>query len=398
MMRSSWSWPLAVVIVSSFALGSLWGWKLIRDRNEKEGRLDADSQIRVLAPTGLFGKELLAEFQRRERLMVTVATEDHPASLLRRALKSVPGQFDLVFVYHHQVSALRVERKLQNLYDDRNKFPTIIAPDFRRLPDDRNLMDTAPLLWGFIGLASKEKGKEDTEAGKATIVTWPSHLVGLESEGTSESQAGAPATFGARLLPRLQLGPMMSFRHPPVAPLIISHGQLEYEPLKAMGLHFSPIAGRYPLWILTGVAMADGNLERARRMIRYLIESENNVAFVKDTRGGASTLRESAALPETLRGTYLRTVPINSIVVENDERMRQTDDVIEQLVMGATLPSQAITDGEKVKPPPRKGKKAERKVEVPPEGADEVEPPPEAPPAAVSVPATGPSEESAHDD
>ena len=342
-MRRKLSWPFFIVIFCSFSLGAIWGWKLIRDRAAVEGRLEAEAKIRILAPPGIFTREILVEFQRREKIEVELTTEIFPASLLRRALKSTPGQYDLILVYHHQVTALRVERKLTSLYDSRVKFPTSIAPDFRKLPNDRNLMDTAPLLWGVMGRASKK----EIDAAKPKAAFWPSFLIGLEDLNVT------PAAFVAKLHTTtgglaglegtMKRGPG-GFTDAADSPLIISHGSLAFSPLKELNLQFEPLkAGDhefYPMWILTAVAMADGDLERSRKFVRFLFEPAQNVALVQSSRVGATTLREQEGLesiPANLQAAHFRTFPIDKILLERDERIRLADELLEQTLLGAAI-------------------------------------------------------------
>ncbi|MDX9732410.1 MAG: hypothetical protein RBT63_11615, partial [Bdellovibrionales bacterium] len=352
-MRRTWSWPLFAIIACSFLIGAVWGWKLIQNRAELEHRLEADSKLRVISPPGILPKALLLEFQKKERIEVENTIEAFPASLLRRTLKSAPGEYDLAIVYHHQVSALRAERKLRSLYDSRSKFPTAIAPDFRKLPDDRNLMDTAPLLWGILGLAVPS----NQTASNAALGFWPSFLIGLQPASVQ------PSAFAARL--QQQFGDMEAWEegirtgltHIPQSsqssqsgPVIVSHGSMAYPPLKDAGFTFSPLtreasddsmAGSvYPMWILTGVALAEGDLERTRKLIRFLIETKNNMQLVTASQSGASTLRDedsSPSLPSELRASHFRSFPIHQILLERDDRLQQADDFIERVAQGAKL-------------------------------------------------------------
>jgi hypothetical protein len=342
-MRSKLPWPFIIVIVCSFIFGAAWGWKLLRDRASEEGRLESEARLRVLAPPGILSHEQLVEFQRREKIEVELATEVFPGSLLRRALKSAPGQYDLVLVYHHQVSALRAERKLAALFDTRVKFPTNIAPDFRKLPNDRNLMDTAPLLWGVLGIGSSKA----LDAQKPRVAFWPSFLIGAED---ADLTANAFATKIQPMLggfdhleAQLKKGPG-GFTEAPTTPVVISHASLAFSPYKEMNLRLEPIKTRdseaYPLWILTAAAVADGDLERARKFVRFLLEPAQNLALVQTARVGATTLREQAgleSLPKNLQASYFRTFSIDKISVERDERVRNADDVLEQMAQGANL-------------------------------------------------------------
>jgi hypothetical protein len=387
-MRRKLPWPFIIVILSSFSLGAAWGWKLIRDRAAEEGRLDAEAKIRILAPPGIFTREILIAFQRRERIEVELTTETFPASLLRRALKSTPGQYDLILLYHHQVSALRVERKLMSLYDSRVKFPTSIAPDFRKLPNDRNLMDTAPLLWGVIGLASKKEiGKEsEKESAKPKAAFWPTFLIGLEDLSVtpaafvSKQHALLSEFFGLEAL--MKRGPG-GFSDPVDSPLLISHGSLAFSPLKELNLQFEPLrtatAEFYPMWILTAVAMADGDLERSRKFVRFLFEPAQNVALVQASRVGATTLREQEGLetiPAILQAAHFRTFPIDKISLERDERIRLADEVLEQTLLGAAIkvvkvPESAKAIREPVAAPARKPKPIAKPTVEPGEEASE---------------------------
>jgi hypothetical protein len=152
----------------------------------------------------------------------------------------------LAIVFHHQVPSLRAERKLISLYDGRNKFPTTIAPDFRKLTDDRNLMDTAPLLWGMLG----EVTKKGLDSSKPAFGFWPTPLIALE-EGDSQV-----AAFATKLRPRLppldaiMRDGLFSGATKLSIPAIVTHGQIEFQPLKdqlkEQGLQFQPLADRSP--------------------------------------------------------------------------------------------------------------------------------------------------------
>lgn len=348
-MRRKLPWPFIAVISCSFLIGALWGWKIIHERTSEAGRLEAESKLRILAPPGLFSQPQLLEFQRQEKIEVEVTTEAFPASLLRRALKSAPGQFDAVILFHHQVSELRAERKLAPLYDTRVKFPTTIAPDFRKLPNDRNLMDTAPILWGLIGEASKK----EFEGQKAKLGFWPSFLIGLEETSLTalsfaaklQGQLHAPASAGGAegIEAQMKKG-LGAIQTAPTSPMIVSHGSLAFSPLKELGLTFRGLKSGdgevYPLWILTVASLVDGDTERTRRFVRFLLEPLQNVAFVQGASVGATTLREHdglETLPATLQAAHFRTFPIDKIQIERDERVRGADEVLEQVILGANL-------------------------------------------------------------
>lgn len=343
-------WPFVVVVITSFLLGAAWGWKLIQDRAAASGRLVSEAKLRILSPPGLFPRELLIEFQRREKIEVEVSVEHFPASLLRRALKSAPGQYDIAITYHYQVSALRAERKLTTPYDSRIKFPIAISPDFRKLPDDRNLMDTTPLLWGLIGIATQKVTPNSKSSFQ--IATWPSLSIGAaessETPAAYASKLHSHVTLPEEFEKNLRLGPagpVAKLNADLVAvPRLISHASLEFSPLKEMAgnLEFQPLADSrvHPLWILTAVTMIDGDLERTRKFLRFLLEPANNVAMVKYAGFGATTLRDGEdmnVLPKPLRSSYFRTFPIDQILLEKDERVRLTDEAFEQLLRGADV-------------------------------------------------------------
>lgn len=418
-MRRKLPWPFIVVIISSFLFGALWGWKLIRDRAAEEGRLESEAKLRILAPPGLLSHELLVEFQRREKIEIDLSVETFPASLLRRALKSAPGQYDAVFLFHHQVSALRTERKLTSLYDSRVKFPTSIAPDFRKLPNDRNLMDTAPLLWGLLGVASKK----ELENSKTQIAFWPAPLIGLEDIGVQ------PGVFASKLQPMLgsfenlekhmKMG-LGGFNEVATTSLLVSHGSLAFSPLKESGLQFGPLRDHvtheeyYPLWILTIAALSEGDIERTRKFVRFLLEPRQNITLVQNARSGATTLRAQEgleSLPKPLQASYFRQFPINKILVERDERVRSADDVLEQMVLGASLkvpkPNEATkpTATSDVEEAPVAKVKRKSKPTPEPSSDDEVEEEAMKPAGASEAPGTpsggaptAPSEERPHDD
>lgn len=349
MKISRWRWPLVTVIVSSFALGALWGWKMIRDRAEEEGRLESLSDLNLLAPQGVIPQKLLIEFQKQERIRVVLHEDPFPGSLIRKALKSSPGQYDAAVLFHYQVSALRNERRMHSLFDARVKFPTSISPDFRKLPDDRNLMDTAPLQWGLLGRAHP-KGLDSK--GTLRFAIWPGLIIGGES-----SDLPAP-NFVAKYLP--SISPMnngeslfSNVKEPsPLDAFLVSHASLSFPPFKDIPLEFSglPLADRpnergYFLWILTLTAMADGDLEGVRKLMRFLLDPARNLALVQATKFGATTLRDQEALsdiPETLRSSYFRKFPLQSIIVERDERVRQADDLVEQAILGAAIVPKAL--------------------------------------------------------
>lgn len=344
MKASRWRWPLVTVIVSSFALGAFWGWKMIRDRAAAEGRLESVSELNLLAPQGVIPQKLLIEFQKQERIRVVLHEDPFPGSLIRRALKSSPGQYDAALLFHYQVSALRNERRMQSLFDARVKFPTAISPDFRKLPDDRNLMDTAPLQWGLLGRAH---AKDSTDKAAFRFATWPGLLIGGEA-----LDLPAP-NFVAKYLPAISPmnngEPMLNnVKEPnPLDTFLVSHAALSFPPFKDLHMEFSgvPLADRtnergYFLWILTLTAMADGDLEGVRKLMRFFLDPARNLALVQATKFGATTLRDQEALndiPAPLRSSYFRSFPIHAIIVERDERVRQTDDLVEQAILGAAI-------------------------------------------------------------
>lgn len=363
-MQRKWHWPFITVILTSFLLGAIWGVKMIRDRAAEEGRLEADSVLNILAPTGFLPKEMLLEFQKRERIQVILHEESFPSALLRRALKASPGQYDVAIVFHHQVSALRNERRMLSLYDSRVKFPTNIAPDFRKLPDERNLMDTAPLQWGLLGLVGKQK--EDTVNSKITALRlgfWPSIMIGGEAtdiptqnfvkglQGSIEDLR--PKKPGLTYFLTADPGQVEQATLTPSA-IAVSHGSLAFPPLKDLKLELRPIRsqtstnmedGNYLLWILTAVAMSDGDLERSRKLIRFLLDPVQNLKLVQHTKVGATTLRNQPGferLPEALQSNYFRKFPLNRIRIERDERVQQVDDLLEQSVLGAEIQTKQV--------------------------------------------------------
>lgn len=394
-MQRKWHWPLITVVLTSFLLGAAWGIKLIRDRAESEGRLEADAVLNILAPTGFLPKELLIEFQKQERVQVVLHEEPFPSALLRRALKASPGQFDLIIAYHYQVSALRNERRLTSLYDSRVKFPTNIAPDFRKLPDDRNLMDTAPLQWGLLGVATPAAPTSaSVSAAKTTtprLGFWPAILIGGE---TSELP---PQNFVSSLrsatedlrqqqhekyMSRFQSASVAEIEEAVMPPsyLVVSHGSLAFAPLKDLKFELRPIKSQsvsdlksenFMLWVLTAVALSDGDLERSRKLVRFLLDPVQNLKLVQHTKTGATTLRNQDGfeqLPKQLQSNYFRTFPIDQIRIERDERVRQVDDLLEQAVLGAAIVSKATpTPAPTPKPvaaaPPPKAPKPAIKIE-----------------------------------
>lgn len=409
--RARLPWPFIVVVISSFLFGAIWGWKLIRDRAVEEGRLEAEAKLRILAPPGILTRELLLEFQRREKIEVELSVEAFPASLLRRALKSAPGQYDAAFMFHHQISALRAERKLVPLFDSRVKFPTSIAPDFRKLPNDRNLMDTAPLLWGLLGIATKK----EFEATRPKIAFWPSALIGLEDASM------VPSAFAAKIQPSLggfdvleknmKAGPG-GFNTAPTTSAIVSHGSLAFDPMKELGLKFEPLkAGDriyYPMWIFSVAALADGDLERTRKFVKFLLEPAQNMTMIQTARVGATTLRDQEGLqtlPKELQASYLRTFPIDQILLERDERIRSADEILEQMVQGASLKIAKPVELPKPLAAAPPAKRAKAKV-VEASGDEEMdgvheEAPTDASgdgPASPTGPVTAPSEPQPHDD
>lgn len=411
-MRSKLPWPFIIVILCSFIFGAAWGWKLLRNRASEEGRLESEARLRVLAPPGILSHELLVEFQRREKIEVELSVETFPGSLLRRALKSAPGQYDLVLAFHHQVSALRAERKLSPLFDNRVKFPTNIAPDFRKLPNDRNLMDTAPLLWGVLGQATSK----EFELMKPKAAFWPSFLIGLE-DGETTANAFAnkiqPILGGFdQVETQLKKGPG-GFTEAPKTPVIVSHASLAFSPFKEMNLRFEPLKVRdreyYPLWILTAVGIADGDIERARKFVRFLLEPAQNIALVQTARVGATTLREQPGLevlPRNLQAAFFRTFSIDKISVERDERVRNADDVLEQMTLGANLKVAAPSPHTRaIEVAPQVGiarsKKKPKPTPAPASGDDAQDTVEEAAPPAAAEPngaATAPSEQQPLDD
>jgi len=390
-MQRKWHWPFVTVILISFLLGAIWGVKMIRDRASEEGRLEADSVLNLLAPTGFLPTEILLEFQKRERIKVILHEESFPSALLRRALKAAPGQYDAAIVFHYQVSALRNERRMQSLYDSRLKFPTNIAPDFRKLPDERNLMDTAPLQWGLLGVARKQK--EETANSKITTLRfgfWPAVMIGGEETNvpTQNFVTGLHGSIEDLRLKKTGLAYFLTsdpaeVEKATLAPsaLAVSHGSLAFPPLKDLMLELHPIRPQnstnaenesYMLWILTAVAMSDGDLERTRKLIRFLLDPVQNLKLLKHTKVGATTLRYQEGfdrLPDALQSNYFRKFPLDKIRIERDERVRQADDLLEKSVLGAEIQTKQVI---KSTPPPiepaivAKPKKPAQVVAAPP--------------------------------
>lgn len=351
---------------------------MIRDRAAAEGRLEADAVLNVIAPAGFLPKEILLDFQKRERIQVILHEETFPSALLRRALKASPGQYDAAIVFHHQVSALRNERRLISLYDSRVKFPTNIAPDFRKLPDERNLMDTAPLQWGLLGTVAKHN--EEPGGKKVAAIRlgfWPAILIGGEATDvpTQNFVTGLQASI-ADLRPKGSKSGLTYFLNSSPADIelatqapsviAVSHGSLVFPPLKDLNLELRPIRTQnssdskndsyYMLWILTAAAIADGNLEGSRKLIRFLIDPVQNLKLVQHSKVGATTLRHHEGfdrLPESLLSSYFRKFPLDKIRIERDERVRQADELIEQSVLGAAIANKPLAI-EKIKPAKQK--------------------------------------------
>ncbi len=393
------SWPFIIVVLLSFGLGSFWGWRLIQERNEAEGRFIADSHFRLLAPAGLIPNAIVREFEKQERVAVELTSEPSPATLLRKLLKSAPGQFDSAMIFHHQLPSVRTERKLQSLYDSRNRFPIVIAPDFRKLTEDRNLMETAPLLWGFIGLASRKTATPAREVlslarwdGKhMTIGIWPSWLT---------AYLPSPETLPIELIRKISpaLHNQKSFFETTISSdtnlVVLTHGQMSQEPFQKEW-SFASLDHGYPLWILTSIAVADGNTEMARKWLHFLLEPAVSRELTMKSRGGASTLRtmEEADIPKELKPSYLRSVPIQDVLLDRDERIRQADDLIEQTLAGAQLGAPTPTPAPAApKPVVSRKKPVNAPIETSGDASGDAEEAPSRPSA------TAPSEEQSHAD
>lgn len=388
------SWPFIIVVLLSFGLGSFWGWRLIQERNEVEGRYLAGSHFRILAPTGLIPDSVIKEFEKKERVAVELTSEPSPATLLRKLLKSAPGQFDSAMIFHHQLPSVRTERKLQSLYDGRNRFPIVIAPDFRKLTEDRNLMETAPILWGFIGLAQRKTlppvrdvfNQARWEGKHIAICMWPSWLTAylptLESLPIELVRKVSPALRTQKTLFETTITTDTNYA-------VVTHGQMAQETFQKDWV-FSSLDQGYPLWILTSIAVSEGNLELAQKWLRFLLEPSVSREFTLKSHGGASTLRtlEDNDLPRELKPSFLRSVPIQDILLDRDERIRQADDLIEQTLAGAQLGSPSPTPTLAMPVVPRK-----KSIPVPVETSGDVDA------ETTPVPsATAPSEELSHGD
>lgn len=281
-------------------------------------------------------------------------------------------------------------------------------------------MDTAPLLWGLIGL-----GVPAGNTAKPKLAFWPSFLIGLDDMSV------APPTFVAKV--QAQLGGLQEiedlmkqgpggYKGPPTTPIIVSHGSLAFSPLKEAALKFEGLKLAdhevYPLWILTATALADGNVERSRKLIRFLLEPKNNLALVQASRVGATTLREQdglETLPESLQASYFRKFPIDKILIERDERVRLADEVLEQAALGASIKvaKPVETPKPKMAPPGAPGSDEAPAVAATPRPKPVAKPKPTPPPEDVheeesdvvegAAPAaagdvTAPSESQPHDD
>ena len=162
---------------------------------------------------------------------------------------------------------------------------------------------------------------------------------------------------------------------------------------------FASLDHGYPLWILTSIAVADGNTEMARKWLHFLLEPAVTREFTIKSRGGASTLRtmEDADIPKELKPSYLRSIPIQDVLLDRDERIRQADDLIEQTLAGAQLSAPTPTPAPIVpKPVVSRKKPVTAPVETSAKTSDHASGQSEE--ASPLPSATAPSEEQSHAD
>lgn len=349
-----WRWPLIVVTSTSFALGILFGYQQIKQQKEELGQVEIKNQLKILAPAGLVPIELIKDFARREKIQIVLHEESNPPRLLRRLSKSAPSEFDAAFLFHHQIQMAKVDRKLTNLFDSRFRFPSVISPDFRILPDDRNLMESAPLFWGLIGLATPEK---PTSTDKFTIGFWPGFAVAATTNEASLFETLNPWKLSMDLFINQRDWQVSFFRkefdEPMVMPTLLSHPQfLHFKKTQEQQVNFSPLnSGKYALWVLSLAAIQDGQTDVVQRFAKYLFEPEVTSQLLSLIPFAASTLKsiESTSLQPELKPSYFRKFSMQEVSVAKDDRVRELDEMIEKTLGGVPLISKKETETQNAK-------------------------------------------------
>ena len=207
---SSWRWPLILVIGASFLFGAVYGIYLVRNREAELGRGPVETKLKIITPPQFIdiNSPGFHNFKTRIRrdlgLDLEIEVAESNLQLLLKALRSAPGTYDAGLLFHYQIRPLRHERRLDPLFlipgsssDHQriglSKQPSIVAPDFRILPEGRDLRTALPLFWGFLEAEksgpgavwatsmSKAIGKDPATPSSATRRTlWVASLVAIE--------------------------------------------------------------------------------------------------------------------------------------------------------------------------------------------------------------------------
>jgi hypothetical protein len=165
-----WRWPLILVIGASFLFGSGYGIYLVQKREAELGRRPVETQLKIIAPPQFLDLNGPAFYNFKTRIRSEVGLDlqiesaETNLQLLLKALRSAPGTYDAALLFHYQLRPLRHERRLDPLFAGPSasgqqrtglaRSPIVIAPDFRILPDGRDLRTGLPLFWGFLEVQS----------------------------------------------------------------------------------------------------------------------------------------------------------------------------------------------------------------------------------------------------
>lgn len=166
-----WKWPLILVIGASFLFGSGYGVFLVQKREAELGRGPVETQLKLIAPPQFLDLTSPAFHNFKTKLRaeagidLQVESAESNLQLLLKALRSAPGTYDAALLFHYQLRPMRHERRIDPLFAGPQvsqtqqrtglaRPPTVVAPDFRILPDGRDLRTGLPLFWGFIDGAS----------------------------------------------------------------------------------------------------------------------------------------------------------------------------------------------------------------------------------------------------
>ncbi|HRK07345.1 MAG TPA: hypothetical protein PLZ57_06215 [Pseudobdellovibrionaceae bacterium] len=163
----------------------------MQKREAELGRGPVETQLKLIAPPQFLDLTSPAFHNFKTRLRtesgidLQIESAESNLQLLLKALRSAPGTYDAALLFHYQLRPLRHERRLDPLFAGAQasqsqqrtglaRPPIVVAPDFRILPDGRDLRTGLPLFWGFLDGASNPSQVPAWASSMAKAISSPS--------------------------------------------------------------------------------------------------------------------------------------------------------------------------------------------------------------------------------